>query len=215
MLYTRTRWHAPTRVVLSLALLAVMAVTGCGQVSHAPVTRNAADQWASLERRPLHLPVVKAGMPCPLAPARQVTPKYGIGLGDGPVYPVGLGYTSTLAYAVADAFGDGSSAWGGQKVLWIVSPAYQGPVLVRGSRLDGSGVLRFNGGLVQSTYNGNWTTAPLLTELRLAGNGSGSDTGEFSTWVSYTRLQVPGCYVYQVDGHDFSEIIVFEAVPER
>jgi hypothetical protein len=68
------------------------------------------------------------------------------------------------------------------------------------------------GGLAQSTFNGNWATAPLLAELRMTGNGS--DTSEFSAWVSYTRVQEPGCYAYQIDGDGFSTIIAFEAVPE-
>jgi hypothetical protein len=28
---------------------------------------------------------------------------------------------------------------------------------------------------------------------------------------SYTRLEAPGCYMYQVDGLNFSEAIIFEA----
>jgi hypothetical protein len=145
-MHTRTYRHVTRGVELSFALLVVIVITGCGFVNHAPVAQNDAEIWASLEHRPLHLPVLKAGAPCPLASAHQVSPTLGAALGDGPVYPAGLGSASTLVYAEADAFGGGGSEWGGQKVIWIVSPTYQGPVLVRGGRLDVPGALRFNGG---------------------------------------------------------------------
>ena len=31
-------------------------------------------------------------------------------------------------------------------------------------------------------------------------------------WPSYTRVRSAGCYLYQVDGTSFSELIVFQAV---
>jgi hypothetical protein len=70
--------------------------------------------------------------------------------------------------------------------------------------------MRFNGGLDQQTYQGDWTTAPLLASLRLVGGPTYGSP--WANWPSYTRIQTAGCYAYQVDGLTFSEVIVFQAV---
>ena len=36
------------------------------------------------------------------------------------------------------------TGWPGMKVIWRLSPAYAGPVLLRGARIDGPGELRFD-----------------------------------------------------------------------
>jgi hypothetical protein len=83
------------------------------------------------------------------------------------------------------------SQWSGQKVMWVLNPAYHGRVLVRGRQLDGPNGLRFDDGLVPPR------------EKRLA--------GALTTWASFTRLLAEGCYGYQIDGAHFSRVIVFEA----
>jgi hypothetical protein len=102
-----------------------------------------------------------------------------------------------LLYVDAAHFGGGGSAnqgWGGQKVLWFVDPRYQGYVLVRGHQIDGPHGMRFQTSLdpqlVINTADGGtpWPNMP-----------------------SYTRLQAPGCYAYQVDGTTFSDEIIFQA----
>ena len=83
--------------------------------------------------------------------------------------------------------------WSGQKVLWVVDPAYRGRILIRGRQLDGPNELRFEHGLVPPR------------EMHLIGRGP--HTGR----PSYTRLRAEGCYGYQIDGAHFSRVIVFEA----
>src|SRR5437868_1702636 len=79
--------------------------------------------------------------------------------------------------------------WGGNKINWLRDLAYPGPVLIRGLRLDGPDELRFNDGRLPSL------------SMRQKGRSN----------PSYTRVRIPGCYAYQVDGTTFSDTIAFEA----
>ncbi|GCF10059.1 hypothetical protein KDI_36230 [Dictyobacter arantiisoli] len=79
---------------------------------------------------------------------------------------------------------------------WFVRPSYYGPLLIRGSQLDNSHQIRFDDGL--------------LSEIAL--NIPQGDSQQWYDRPSETRLQVPGCYAYQVDGIHFSQILVFQAV---
>jgi hypothetical protein len=85
------------------------------------------------------------------------------------------------------------------KVLWAADPSYAGPVLVRGRRIDGDGVIRF-------TRDGTLSGAD-----KLALDPSTSENVE-RAWPSYTPVQSPGCYAYQIDGTTFNYTVVFEIV---
>lgn len=122
------------------------------------------------------------GGPCPVT----INP-------DGPVSPstrTEVGFQSITG-----------SAWDAAEVTWKASGAYTGPILIRGGEVGG-GTLGFGSG--RTPY----------TELQLLDAGREappvSDGGR--AWLTYTRLQSSGCYAYQVDGTDFSEVIVFRAV---
>jgi hypothetical protein len=154
-----------------------------------------------LLRRPLHLPELDPATTCPVsAPNPQIWSRLAGGLGPGPIGPVGLGPHAILRYR------KGGAGWGLQKVLWAASPDYDGPILIRGARIDGEGAVGFN-------VNGDG--AP-LAELQLPpGSAPEASHGGWRGWPSYTRVREPGCYAYQVDGTDFSIVIVFRAVPLR
>ena len=159
------------------------------------------DIWEHL-RRPLHVPRLPPGSPCPLsAPEQRVDfAAYGVGrgFGEGPAYPIFGGpdppgeAVLRFRYPPPPASEFAGSAWGGQKVLWFILPEAAGPILVRGRQLDGSHEVRFELGTVppRELYFG-----PRVRRDR----------------PSYTRLQAPGCYAYQIDGLTFSRLIVFEA----
>lgn len=156
----------------------------------------------SLQRRALHFPAAKLGSSCPTSPEQRVNPSFGIAQGKGPAYvaPGAKSITSPaiLLYSDAQHFGGGGQSnqgWGGQKVLWFVNPGYQGLVLVRGHQLDGPHGIRFGSGLDQQ----------LTLDTTLGGE-------PWPNFPSYTRLQAPGCYAYQVDGATFSYLIIFKAV---
>jgi hypothetical protein len=120
---------------------------------------------------------------------------------EGPAYP-NFGKPSLLEFywppleTQSDFY---STGWSGNKVLWWVTSAYTGPVLIRGRRLDGPERVRFELG------------SPPPLELRIhPGKGTRYTKGARDR-PSYTRVRAPGCYAYQIDGTSFSRVIIFEA----
>jgi len=211
----RDHHNRPGRWTLSLsALLLILFVgTACtsGSSTHntpVPVARTAipgSPELTSLLLRPLHLPSLHAGTPCPTSPARRVFSAFGPAQGNGPAYEAATydlaPSPAVLLYADSAYFGGGGSAnqgWGGQKVLWFVDPHYQGSVLVRGHQIDGPHGMRFQ------------TSLDTQLVLNTADGGT-----PWPNLPSYTRLQAPGCYAYQVDGNTFSYLIIFKAVIAR
>ncbi len=164
---------------------------------------------ASLESKPLRLPSVGAGGTCPVSQIRSgVVPGRQYALGNGPVYLVVQNATPTLLYNSAPFIGDTSSGLGGTRSIWAVDPHYQGDVLIRGQQLNGNNPLRFNGGLGQVSSNPQGTE-PVLNNLVL--NAQQAQNSSWASFITFTRLQAPGCYGIQVDGQNFSEVIVFQA----
>lgn len=164
------------------------------------------DAWASI-RRPLHLPIYgpDAGRTCPGTPGRTVTPALGPAVGEEPAYAAGFGAGGSAD--ITNAREDGG--WFYVKTLWLASPAYNGPLLIRGAQLDGTNVLRFGDGPdpgYELRLPPGGTAAPANPA------GTPSAASGWSSWPSSTRVQEPGCYAFQVDGWSFSEIIV---VPVR
>jgi hypothetical protein len=158
-----------------------------------PTPAPGADAWATLRARPLSIPSISPGSPCPVTPSGHANDNFGIVLGTGPVYPIGFGADGVYHYS--PIFEEGG--WYFMKVLWIADPSYKGPALVRGLRVDGPGQVRFERG----------PNPP--TELQLAQDTSVGAPGDWPNWPSYTRVQSLGCYAYQVDGTNFSKTIVF------
>ncbi len=204
------RWNFALIAVLLYLLVGTACTPGSAMpktsmpaagVPVASASGTGSPELNSLLRRPLHLLPLHAGTPCPTSPARRVQSAFGLAQGNGPVYEAG-GYDqapspAVLRYADAAHFsGDGSAnqGWGGQKVLWFVDPHYQGYALVRGHQIDGPHGMRFQTSL-----------DPQLV-INTADGGS-----PWPNLPSYTRLQAPGCYAYQVDGATFSYEIIFQA----
>jgi hypothetical protein len=179
-----------------------LVVVASTSVAASPV--RASDPWAKL-RRSLHVPHLSAGGKCPVSepdarvPWKRINIFGGSGIGRGPVYP-GLGSSNSRLSATRDDQYGGP--WFGTKVFWYALPTYSGPVLIRGRRLDGPQLVRFNGGKLPSS------------ELRI-------ESGETVSWQgqptgsrgvpSGVRLIAPGCYGFQLDGTNFSRIVIFKA----
>jgi hypothetical protein len=132
--------------------------------------------------RPVALPQLTSGMPCPVSGMQQFPnpPGHklpGYGYGPGPV------------------FLSGQVTWFNDVAAFIlVPPGVSGDVLVRGHQLDGSGGIPLQG---------------------QSGNGKIEIAGSGGTWRSWGG-QIsggPGCYGLQVDGSNFSELIVFSISP--
>jgi hypothetical protein len=148
--------------------------------------------------RPLHLPRLAPGAPCPVSLAREVSPSYSLALGPGPVYPVGLGAEATLSFGGAHF----PPPWTGNKVLWVTAPRYRGPFLIRGHQLDGPWWVGFEDGrrpLAELPF-------PSLKQL-------GGGRKQWRQTATYTRVRAAGCYGYQIDGTTFSRIVVFRVAP--
>jgi hypothetical protein len=77
-------------------------------------------------------------------------------------------------------------------------------VLLRGHQLDGPNELRFDRGDVPPNQFLLQPPSPLYYQR----------TG-WIVFVTYTRVRAPGCYAVQADGSNFSEVIIFRAVPEK
>lgn len=187
------------RLALTGAALAVVVL---------PVGSADAGVWKKLHR-PLHIPHIPSGTACPTTAKAGPLPSAFSGtaaFGRGPVYPgffAGPSGPEAVVYfaypppATSELAG---SRWSGQKVPWMRSPGYHGPVLIRGRQLDGSHHLRFGLAMVPPT------------ELRITRWGSSKGAAGWGFLAGTTRLRAPGCYGYQIDGRTFSRVIVFRAV---
>lgn len=187
----KRRWLA-----VGLALGISLSTIGLATASSADLV-----PWSKL-RRPLHLPAVAPGAPCPVSHVDPRVPwariRIGGGIGSGPVYPV-LGTMSAVLNTAKDT--QYGSQWQGQKVLWYVAPSYRGRVLIRGRRLDGPGWLGLDG-----------TRVP-RNELRIEPYETVTWSGQprYSRGIpSSVRALSSGCYGVQVDGATFSNVLVVQ-----
>jgi hypothetical protein len=150
-------------------------------------------------QRPLALPSITAGELCPVSALHPITtPSFGgVALGTGPARP--------LAAAPMDAthgilLGTGQrEGWYGFKTLWFTEPSYQGPVRIRGARIDAPGSIAFGEG-------------PDLAELIFPPGPTLNGRDGWRTAPGGTYVKLSGCYAWQVDGVGFSNIIIFRAV---
>lgn len=189
-------------VILGLAF----SMTGCipfdqdgsPTVAAPASTPKASSPIASLDISlpPLDIPTVSVEDTCPVAKGKSVSPDFGLAIGDGPVYAAGFGSIAVVTLARARLEGD----WYYIKVLWISDPEYEGPIAIRGRQADGAHDVRFGEGADPDPI------------LRLTAPGGSTPSG-WNNWPTYTRLQAPGCYAFQVDGPNFTAIIFFEAKP--
>jgi hypothetical protein len=79
-------------------------------------------------------------------------------------------------------------------------------VLIRGRRLDGPQLVRFEGAGVRVPP----AELRITPTASVTGNLGVPELGQRYR-PSYTRLLAPGCYAHQIDGTTFSRIIVFRA----
>jgi hypothetical protein len=194
------------RCLLAIATGAIIC-PGCSEGSSSSGASTSQERTATtlaeLRQRPLHVEKLRAGESCPTLRPHSLSPAFGPGLGDGPVYPLGFSRRGVLHFEYPPPKNStfAGSAWGGQKVLWVSNAKYDGPILIRGAQMDGTNRLRF--GLVGPTT---------LDELAFPRHSAENWSGGWRNFPSYTRLRAPGCYAYQVDGAGFSDIVVFSAV---
>ena len=188
-------WRAPHARLRGIVLIGVAA--SLIAIVLLALASSARVQGMSLGR-PLHLPRLAKGAPCPVSHGEAAS-KLGRGLarmpvaGTGPVYLMSVGDdpAGSLGIARADLQG-----WRGQKAPWIASPRYRGPILIRGARIDGRGELRF----ARSTGE----HLPALYQRR----GQAVQPNGWRVWPGLILVRTPGCYALQIDGLKFSNLIV-------
>jgi hypothetical protein len=176
-----------------------IAVLACAALLSTAGSAQAADPWKALQR-PLELPTVDPGTPCPVS---TVDPRvdwravnaFGDGIGRGPVYP-GMSEDATITLRPV------GGAWLRTKVFWYVKPSYRGRVLIRGRRLDARGSLRFG----DQRLSKQLRIRPGQT-VEWAGRPEGS-----RGVPSAVRALSGGCYGVQMDGTSFSRTVVFNVM---
>jgi hypothetical protein len=167
---------------------------------------------AQLRERALHLPAVAAGTRCPVSASHDYGKGAGFSshysaVGDGPFTLTGNGVVDVnFEHPTNDQYN--GTGWPGMKVIWRQSQAYQGPVLLRGARIDGPGGLRFDHYLGADTSTDAVDADPYAAWPDLVYNTTGT-VPTVLTYPSAVRVQSPGCYAVQVDGTSFSDVIVF------
>jgi hypothetical protein len=149
--------------------------------------------------QPLELPKARNAPDCPTTTTREIVGGFMPVAGTGPVYAT-LG-PADIALRRADAAG-----WYAIKVVWIGSPEYEGRAIVRGTRIDAKGAVKFEReGSVGSRLE-------LSTERYAHGSWPGAQLG-WRDWPSSVQVRGAGCYALQVDTASGNDTIVFRAVP--
>lgn len=151
--------------------------------------------------RPLTLPSIAPGQACPVSAGSLVNTVAfgGIALGSGPARPMVFATLGSVHPAQDIPFESPRDGWYGLKTLWFVAPSYQGPVLVRGARIDTEGAMAFG-------------ESPALGELIIPPGPTLNEASDgYRTAPGGTYVHDSGCYAWQVDGIGFSTHIVFSA----
>lgn len=180
------------------------SANACGQV---PFCVAATVGITPALARPLSLPRLAPGASCPVSagqPPPDGWPSGGTAHRVGPMSfmdartPNGLARRSMVLFDPGD-WTYIQNRWFGFATIVLADPGYRGPVLIRARQLDGGYPVGFGFQTVIGSRN-----ATLAHALILA-NG-------LRDWAGISWLRSPGCYAWQLDGPDFSGVIVLKAV---
>jgi len=183
-----------------------MSNDGSASATPSPTPTATPDAWAALFR-PLQFRTVEQSEECPATASSATLDNIGPVLGDGPIYPAFLGPDGVFSLGL-DVSGnepvriDGRDWWG-KKTLWLSVDGYDGIALVRGGRIDRDGEMLF--------YPGSGPEYVSALRLTVEGWVHGGSPSGWREWNSGTFVAEPGCYAFQVDGEDFTDIIVVQA----
>jgi hypothetical protein len=169
-------------------------VSICGHVPAGPVP--------SVLSRPLHFPVLRPGQGCPATPGHPLHTSLfsGTALGTGQVRVMVESQAGAARRGIAKLLTHTSApGWYGFKTLWFSVPSYQGPFVIRATRLGAPGPIAMG-------------EAPRLGPLVVPPGAVMNEAGGYRQAPGGTWVKSPGCYAWQVDGLTFSDIIVVRAV---
>ncbi len=147
--------------------------------------------------RPLQPPDV--GGDCPTTKPKSVTAGMGPGAGEGPIFVAGVSADGEIDFRGIHPSADGHKF---QKVVWVSDASYDGPVLVRGARLDADGGVFFEDDIVTSILMLPAESLQMSHDLPAG----------WRIWTPAIGVDDAGCYLLQIDGTNFSEQIIFQAV---
>ena len=156
--------------------------------------------WLQLSQRVPTPPPVPAGT-CPVSPAVPLSGSAtGAAAGTGPIYAVTGAATIGLGARQQNGLRSG-------KLLWIASPAYRGPALIRGGLLDGR---RWSPSVI---FDGDQSLRfDLDTHVRAGSDGDGSAIG-WRYLPSTLSVAVPGCYAFEIEMPDRTTWIILATSP--
>jgi hypothetical protein len=157
------------------------------RITHVPAP---SDPWTALRREMNGLPSADPG-DCPTLEGRVLSVKFAPGVGRGPVYAI---TPSRAQFAVDPTIRNGDGLFP-LKVLWVAEPGFAQAVLVRGKATANDERIMFSG--------------PFGDELRLDWAKTRAPTGEWLESPSYTLVPGSGCYFWQLDYSDGSDVIPF------
>jgi hypothetical protein len=222
-----------TRAIVVVAAALAILSAGCGAVvssgqstpntHETPTAVATASSLADMRNRPLKLPKVGAGQTCPTTASHDLRPVVNGGKGKGPGFGFGPGpaYLSGIIELYPGGF---------DNEVWLIEPTYEGPVLIRGQQINGSGIVTFaepitfpvSGfsnagspppGAAVTTVTIGGQAVPFYKELDLPAMSSTDVKGFWRMFFARTHIEAAGCYAFQLDGLDFSLAIVFQ-VPD-
>jgi hypothetical protein len=156
----------------------------------------------ALLSRPLHFPSLVRGGSCPTSPGTTFNNSYfgGIALGSGPVRVL-LADSGDIRHGRVDLYPSDVRGWSALQTLWFAMPGYNGPFVIRAERIGQSGPIKVQHG---SEPGAGPLVVPAGPTINTA---HGYRTVPGGTWV-----KSGGCYAWQVDGLNFSEVIVIDAL---
>jgi hypothetical protein len=151
--------------------------------------------------RPLNLPTVAPGQPCPVSRRHQIARNVS-GVGRGPIY-----FTHVIPWAVLFPAPENSIAagtgWAIDKTPLVWKKPFRGPFLIRGARIDGQGQLGFSGPAGRRPF----------AAMQFARGRSGLEFAGLHGWGVAVWMTTPGCYAFQIDTRISSRVIVFRVKP--
>ena len=197
--------HGHSSVRASNTVLASMKIptsyaTACANEPHVCLA-GAHGQVPALLKHALHFPALQGKESCPATPGAPVSTYtsyfFGDALGDGPVR-VAIGNRGNILRGQVQVGSTGVPGWLALETLWFAMPDYGGPFVVRGERLGRPGPIDVDGSATDPS--------PLVVPPGPTANTiDGIRVAPVSTWV-----KSPGCYAWQVDGLNFSYVIVVD-----
>jgi hypothetical protein len=155
--------------------------------------------------RPLHLPVVASGAPCPTPTSHTVSSRTAPVLGTGPVFFTAGAYnptdrtTMTAPYPAPAASLAAGTGWAVAKTTLVMKKIFSQPLVVRGNRIDGAGQLGFSGPIGRRPF----------TAIQFPATASAIDFGTYKAHGLNVWATSSGCYALQLDGKTFSRVVVF------